>query len=258
MSLAAQIPPPRYRVPLLILALGVAFGLVFLAAPWLDHWVADSFYDTASRKFPLATAAWLVTLRNINRVIDVGFGIVLGAMVLWKLWRPELPLLVSGRALLFLTLTFILAPGVMANVLFKENWSRPRPIHLTEYGGHAHFVPWWDPRGTCRNNCSFVSGEVSAAAWTLAPAALTPPGVRPVAIGAAIVFTGVIALVRMAAGGHFLSDSIFAALLTALIVWFMYDLIYRRWRGRVTEERIERELSRWGRALRARFGGTNA
>jgi lipid A 4'-phosphatase len=129
-------------------------------------------------------------------------------------------------------------------------------VHVTEYGGQAHFLPWWDPRGSCRTNCSFVSGEVSAAAWTLAPAALVPAGPqRIVAMAAAIVFIGVIALVRIAAGGHFLSDALFAALLSALIVWFMYDLIYRRWRSRLTDEAIDAQMTRWGRKLRGQPSG---
>jgi membrane-associated PAP2 superfamily phosphatase len=242
----------RFRIPLLILALGVVVGLIFLVAPGLDHRVTDYFYDTATRKFPLAMNVTLVTLRDLNRVIDIGFGVVLGAAILWKLWKPERALLISGRAMLFLTITFVLAPGVMANVIFKEHWSRPRPVHVTEYGGQASYVHWWDPRGTCKANCSFVSGEVSAAAWTLAPAALVPPPWRPVAVGAAVVFTGVIAVVRIGAGGHFLSDALFAALLTALIVWFVHDLIYRRWRGRLTDAALDAQLARWGRTLRGR------
>jgi len=249
---------PRYRIPLLILALGVAAGLLFVIAPDLDHRVTDHFYDTAARKFPLATDATLVALRNLNMWIDIVFAAVLGAVILAKLWKPERPMLVSGRAILFLSLTFALAPGVMANVIFKENWSRPRPVHLTEYGGQEHFVPWWDPRGTCKANCSFVSGEVSSAAWTLAPAVLVPPPWKGVAVGAAVVFTAVIAVVRMAAGGHFLSDSLFAFLLTALIVWFIYDLIYRRWRARLTDARIDAMLARYGHALRSRWGRRRA
>ena len=69
-------------------------------------------------------------------------------------------------------LTLVLAPGVVANLVFKEHWSRPRPIDVTEFGGSEHFRPWWDPRGDCPKNCSFVAGEPSGAFWTLAPAML--------------------------------------------------------------------------------------
>ena len=77
----------RLRIPLLILALGVIVALVFLAAPGLDHRVTDTFYDTATRKFPQATATWLVALRDLNRVIDIGFGVVLEGSVTNVWWR---------------------------------------------------------------------------------------------------------------------------------------------------------------------------
>lgn len=240
----------RFRIPLLILALGAIVGLVFVFDPGLDRRVTDFFFDTATRKFPLASNITVVVLRDLNRAIDIGFALVIGVAVLWKLAKPERPLLISGRAILFLSITFLLAPAVMANAVFKENWSRPRPAHVTEYGGPERFVPWWDPRGTCRNNCSFVSGEVSAAAWTLAPAVLVTPPLRAVAVGAAIVFTGVIAIVRMAAGGHFLSDALFAALFTALIVWLVHELTYRRWRGWLTDAVLDDLLARFARTLR--------
>ena len=54
-------------------------------------------------------------------------------------------------------------------------------------------MPWWDPRGDCPKNCSFVAGEPSGAFWTLAPAALTPPAWRALAYGASLAFGACIA-----------------------------------------------------------------
>ncbi|MEI9804295.1 MAG: hypothetical protein WDN48_07260 [Pseudolabrys sp.] len=62
-----------------------------------------------------------------------------------------------------------LGPGLAVNVLLKDHWGRPRPIDVTQFGGMDKFVPWWDPRGACPNNCSFVSGDVAGAFWTIAP-----------------------------------------------------------------------------------------
>jgi hypothetical protein len=59
--------------------------------------------------------------------------------------------------------------GLMANVLLKDHWGRSRPIDVTQFGGNERFVAWWDPRGNCASNCSFVSGDVSGAFWTVAP-----------------------------------------------------------------------------------------
>jgi len=33
---------------------------------------------------------------------------------------------------------------------------RSRPIDITQLGGTERYVRWWDPRGDCPNNCSFV------------------------------------------------------------------------------------------------------
>ena len=46
------------------------------------------------------------------------------------------------------------------------------------------------------------------------------------------------------AGGHFVSDAIFAGVFTFLIVWLVYALIYRWPRTRLTDEAIERALER--------------
>ena len=87
-------------------------------------------------------------------------------------------MLIAGRAVVFLITTLALAPGLMANLILKDHWGRPRPYTITEFNGDAQFIPWWDPRGGCDANCSFVAGEGASSFWTLAPAALAPPAWR--------------------------------------------------------------------------------
>ncbi len=36
-------------------------------------------------------------------------------------------------------------------------------------------MPWYDDRGECKKNCSFVSGEASTGFWMVAPASVLPP-----------------------------------------------------------------------------------
>ena len=96
-------------------------------------------------------------------------------------------------------------------------------------GGKERFTPWWDPRGPCTENCSFVAGEASGAFWTLAPAALAPPQWRLLAYGAALVFGIAMGVLRMAAGAHFFTDVVFAGVLMFLLIWTCHGLIYR-WR----------------------------
>ena len=120
----------------------------------------------------------------------IAWGLALPAIVavLVKLVRPDRPLLMSGRAIVFLLVTLMLSAGVLTNLTFKSYWGRPRPVMVTQFNGPQAFVPWWDPRGACGRNCSFFSGEGATAFWTYAPAALTPPAWRPLAYVAATVF----------------------------------------------------------------------
>ena len=95
----------------------------------------------------------------------------IGALI-WKAIRPDRPLLVKGRSIIFLLVTLTMSAGVLTNLTFKSYWGRPRPVVVTQFNGPQDFVPWWDPRGSCGRNCSFFSGEGDTAFWTYAPAAL--------------------------------------------------------------------------------------
>jgi lipid A 4'-phosphatase len=192
--------------------------------------------------------AWRIspTLLSIHDIaLNAGFVLVAPAVIalVAKLLLPRTRMLISGRAIVFLISTMLLAPGLVTNVVLKDHWGRPRPIDVTQFGGDQHFVAWWDPRGDCPSNCSFVSGDVSTTAWTFAPAALAPPQYRALAYGAALALTVLMAAIRIMAGGHFPSDTIFAGVFTFLIVWLAYALIYR-WRTRLDDKQIESGLER--------------
>ena len=192
----------RTGVPI-CLGIAIAVGIVFGIRPELDLELAGLFFDP-QRGFwrsydPLYlrlrdAATWLIALVVTPAVV---------APVL-KLLRPHKPLTIPGRAIALMLITLVLAPGVVANLVFKEHWSRPRPIDVAEFGGSEHFRPWWDPRGDCPKNCSFVAGEPTGAFWTLAPAMLTPPPWRALATAAALVFGAAVGILRMAAGRAFL------------------------------------------------------
>jgi membrane-associated phospholipid phosphatase len=114
--------------------------------------------------------------------------------------------------------TLAAGPWLLVNEGLKEHSGRPRPGHVAQFGGKAEFRPFGRFDGSCATNCSFVSGEAAAAAWTLAPALLAPPPWRAAAVAASLVFTLATSALRMAFGGHFLSDALFAALFVWLIV----------------------------------------
>jgi lipid A 4'-phosphatase len=230
----------------LFIALGLALivGLLFGIYPEFDLKLAGLFYDATTRSFPLKFNPAAAIVRDV--VMWIAWGLALPAIValVIKLARPDRPLLMSGRAIVFLLVTLTLSAGILTNLGFKSYWGRPRPVVVTQFNGDMTFVPWWDPRGGCGRNCSFFSGEGATAFWTYAPAALTPPAWRPLAYAAATLFGVVTSVLRMAFGGHFFTDVAAAGLVTFLVIWLAHGYIYRWRRTRLSDARIDAALTR--------------
>ncbi len=226
------------------LSLALVGGLVFGIFPELDLKLAALFYDAPTRSFPLKFNAYAALARDGAMWIAWGLAVPAIAALVIKLLRPDRPLMMSGRAIIFLLMTLTLSAGVLTNLAFKSYWGRPRPVLVTQFGGDLPFVPWWDPRGGCDRNCSFFSGEGATAFWTLAPAALTPPPWRPLAYAAATLFGLVTSGLRMAFGGHFFSDVATAGLVTFLLIWLAYGMFYRWQRTLLSDEAIDAALTR--------------
>ncbi len=235
----------------LIVALSIAavVGAVFAIWPQLDVAIAALFYNPTRHAF----AAWYsdrvehardAASLLITLMVAPAFVAIAGKIVL-----PQRRMLIPGRAALFLIVTLALGPGILTNVFLKSHSARMRPVDIVELSGKERFTPWWDPRGDCPDNCSFVAGEASGGFWTLAPAALAPPQWRPFAYAGALLFGSALGLLRMAAGGHFFTDVVFAGVLMYLLIWTFHGLIYR-WRPtRLSDETIERPLEQIGKAI---------
>ncbi len=200
--------------------------LVFVVWPALDLDVASRFALGGGRFVGQTTPGnalrqifyWTPLLLYLAMLILYGLRRLAGLLV----WAP------TGAGVLFMTLSLALGPGLIVNLLLKDHSHRPRPYQVQQFGGDETFRPFWRFDGACQRNCSFVSGESSAAFWTLAPALLAPPPWRAVAIAAALVFGTATSLLRLAFGGHFLSDTVLAALLTWLVIVGCWRLVVHR------------------------------
>jgi len=240
----------------LFIALGLALviGLLFGIYPELDLKLAALFYDPATKSFPIKLDAVAEFARDAAMWIAWAFALPAIVAFVVKLARPDRPMLIPGRAAIFLLVTIILSAGILTNLTFKSYWGRPRPAMVTEFNGPWQFVPWWDPRGACGKNCSFFSGEGATAFWTYAPAALTPPAWRPLAYAAATLFGITTSVLRMAFGGHFFTDVAAAGLVSFLVIWLAYAFIYRWPATRMTDAQVDAGLARlastWSRLTR--------
>lgn len=207
------------------LACVAAAVLLFLLLPQLDLWVSHLFYQP---RHGFVLRDW-EPVNSIYRTIPwITWGVVVvvsgAAAWLFLLERPLWRL--DRKALLFVALSTAIGPGLLVNTLLKDHWGRARPTQVTAFGGTLHFTPAPLPAAECVRNCSFVSGHAALAFSLVAFAFLLPSGrARRRGIAAALGFGAFVGVVRIAQGGHFLSDVVWAGLLvfgtTAILHWWI-------------------------------------
>jgi lipid A 4'-phosphatase len=133
---------------------------------------------------------------------------------------------------LVLLLTVAIGAGFITHALLKDQWGRPRPKQVIEFGGIQEFRPFWKPNffDQPEPSKSFPCGHCTMGFFFFA-LALVGKRIQ----NNALFWTGIIlafslgialSLARMMMGGHFLSDTIMSALimwLTAISCdWFFY------------------------------------
>ena len=211
----------------LLLLLTLATGAVFALWPELDLMGAaffhgqDGFPGDAPALKALRAALFFLPAAVMGAAAALWLAARLGAPLPERL-RP------TGRSLAFMTLSLALGPGLLVNVALKDHWHRPRPVQVQEFGGPLEFRPWFRTDGGCAKNCSFVSGETSGAFWLAAPASLAPPPLRLPAMAAALAIGALTGGLRVAFGGHFLSDALLAGLFTLLLITVLQRLIFSK------------------------------
>lgn len=252
--MARFFPHPSWRSDPLVLS--AAFVLIasaiFFVFPALDLWASSLFYDPARGGFYLGSSEALILFRRSSGIFMVGICAAVLVSVVLKLARPDRPSLIPPRASILMISTLALAPGVVINLIFKNNWGRPRPAQIDVFGGDSPYVDVWRISDFCVTNCSFVSGEGSSAIWLMVVALVAPkPWRLPLAIVIGL-YAGALSVNRIAFGGHFLSDVLLSWGLTALIIALVYRLLYVRPPRALTDEALEAALARAGRALGGR------
>jgi lipid A 4'-phosphatase len=232
------------------LAVAVVVGVLFAVYSQFDIAISALFYDPNTHLFRIGLATWVLRSRDAARWLVAVIAAPAFLAIIGKVLFPRHRMTIEGRAAVLIVLTLGLGPGLIANTIFKDHWSRSRPMDITQFGGADRFTPWWDPRGPCPNNCAFIAGEPSGAFWTVAPAVFAPPQWRLLAYGGALAFGALDGFLRIIGGGHFFTDVVFAGVFMFLVVWTVHGLMLR-WRAtRVAEGAIERGLARAGEAIR--------
>lgn len=201
-------------------ALAAAVPLV--AFPQIDITIASWFYDPVRQIFPARVAPFPEWVRR--DMPAVLFMVPVLMVVAWlageALRRPLLG--VTRRVVLYVLLSLAVGPGLVVNVVLKDNWGRPRPSTIQEFGGPNTYVRPLVPSTQCDENCSFASGHGALGFWPVALALLARGRWRRPALAAAGAFGIMVGTVRVIQGGHFLSDVVASAFITIGISVVLY------------------------------------
>lgn len=212
---------------LMFLSIHVLLGLVFFFVPEIDLGFSGLFY-TSGKGFVIESRSSAKTLPFLPwlTIAFVTFSILLFArrIVAGRRNRQSISRLSSVRHILFLLLTLVLGPGLLVNVILKEQSGRSRPSRVEAFGGDRQFTAAFTATGLCKSNCSFVSGDASMGYYLLAFLFVARKRRWAIALTAYTLGTA-IGLVRIAQGAHFLSDVIFAGFFTFLVAWILHFLI---------------------------------
>lgn len=231
------------RVLAMALAIGLPLAVMLSIEPGLDHWATALFHDP-ERGFVASYAEPWITIRKLLKVAGVGLAVVLFASIAHRILRRSYLWVLDWRAIVYIVAVIGLGPGLIVNGVLKENWGRARPSHTTEFGGQKTYSPPLVIAHQCDHNCSFVSGD---AAWGFAFVAFGFLGrtrrQRLLGFLGGLAFGTAMGLLRIAQGGHYLSDIFYSGVITVGLAWLLYDLLIRRaWlgpRGRPNESGVD-------------------
>jgi len=239
------------RIAILV---SILIGLVPAAWPLLDLQIAALFFDQ-SRGFwlqntPLVNSIYVGT-NWFARGALLAIGLALMIQTLRARTGSEIPsggsvgrLVRSRQALTCALLSLVIGPGLLINVLLKENIGRARPEQVEQFGGNRVFSAALRQADQCERNCAFVSGHAAVGFWLASGYAISRRRQRAWLWAGAIAGFSV-GLVRIVAGGHWFSDIAFSMTFTLVGIGLAYLLAYRpRLRWRLAQARVRAMSSR--------------
>jgi len=206
-------------------AIAAVAGLLLLVLlPNIDLAVSAWFYS-AGEGFPLAHL-WLfrAIMKGLPPLV-IGATVIAGLLGTVSLFAHRTWLGVTPRVATLLVASLALGPGLLVNTLLKDHWGRARPHQILDFGGTAHFSPALLLSDQCTRNCSFPSGHAALAFWLVAFAVVVPDRWRIKTTIFMLVIGVLVGLMRIAQGGHFLSDVLAAAILVVGLNYTLKRLI---------------------------------
>ncbi len=198
------------------------FSCVFVTAgPSLDLYVSSLFYNGASQfelqSFDLAS----ILFRDILLPLILIYILILPIVGrFFKIDKIFLNYKFSIKEIIFLWISQIISVLIFVNLFLKKFWGRARPNDVVEFGGIESFSPWFEITNACETNCSFVSGDASVGFSIIVLYLITK---KIIFLYGSFVAGLVLGLIRIMAGGHFLSDIFFAGIFIVILNIILFE-----------------------------------
>jgi lipid A 4'-phosphatase len=213
--------------------------LAFRLWPQVDLTVAGWFYrPELAERFVGQTMPVVVTVYQVVPVIG---RVLTFVCLLWVLVPARF--MAQGWALRWrrrtaaLLAVLVLGLGLSVNWALKEHVGRPRPVHITNFGGAQTYQPVGQVSRACDTNCSFVSGHAATGFVLLGIGLAAGRRARHRWMAWGTLAGALVGAGRILQGGHFLSDIVFAG----LTIWGVALLVRALWvRARARRLRVRR------------------
>jgi len=204
--------------------LSILLILALLTTPvfWLTDWdirAASWFYRPTNGESPWPLQQFWLWQVIYNYAYGFAYTVAISALLvalcgygfaIFKAWR---------KPALYILLVTALGPGLVVNLIFKDHWGRPRPVHMTGFGGEHQYIPPLKIGGTKEK--SFTCGHCSVAFIAFALYFLSRKH-KAKYFALTLVLGVIVGITRMSAGGHFISDILWSGYLVFLVAWLLY------------------------------------
>jgi lipid A 4'-phosphatase len=215
----------------------VALGfLALILFPQIDIAVSGLFFDPVHQTFWLRSHPLGEFVRKQLPWLLFALALAVAVLGLVSWWRKHPVLGVGWSGATAAIAALALGPGLLVNLVLKDHWGRPRPSTITQFGGPNTYVPPLVPSDQCLDNCSFSSGHAALGFWMVSLALLAPAPLRPRLVAMALIFGAFVGFVRIAQGGHFLSDVAFSGLVVVAICVALHRFMLQRTVSSATEK----------------------
>ncbi|GAA6135754.1 phosphatase PAP2 family protein [Oceaniserpentilla sp. 4NH20-0058] len=203
----------HWSIPLFILV-----SCLFIVFPQVDLWLSGLFWNGTSgeKGFTLNENGFVQFVYWVFlHIPKILIPVLLFMLVLpWFKQSLQPTRKYSG----FLLLVLLVGPGIIVHPILKDNWDRPRPRDVQQFGGEREFTPAFIVTEQPGRNQSFASGHGAMGFFFMAFAWVFRK--RRYLLGG-LVIGAIVSMGRIVQGGHFLSDVVTAG----FIVYFTAQIL---------------------------------